>query len=70
MKSESFCKAKYIVNRTNWQSYRLGKNIFTNLTSDRGLITQEANRHETKQPNQKMGHRTKQRIHNRGTSNG
>jgi hypothetical protein len=37
MKLESFCKAKDIVNKTNWQPTDLEK-IFTNPTSDRGLI--------------------------------
>jgi hypothetical protein len=37
MKLESFCKAKDIVDKTNWH-LQIGKKIFTNLTSDRGLI--------------------------------
>jgi hypothetical protein len=34
---ESFCKAKDIVNRTNWQPTDW-ENVFTNPTSNRGLI--------------------------------
>ena len=39
MKLKSFCKAKDIVNKTNRQSTDWGKKIFTNPTSDRGLIS-------------------------------
>jgi hypothetical protein len=35
---KSFCNAKDIVNRIKWQSTDWEK-IFTNLTSDRGLIS-------------------------------
>jgi hypothetical protein len=38
MKLESLCKAKVIVNKTNWQSKDWEK-IFTNITSNRGLIS-------------------------------
>jgi hypothetical protein len=38
IKMESFCKAKNIVNRTNWQTTGWEK-VFTNPTSDRGLIS-------------------------------
>ena len=38
MKLRSFCKAKDIVNRTNWQPTDW-EIIFTNPTSDRGLIS-------------------------------
>jgi hypothetical protein len=38
MKLESFCKAKDIVDKTNQQSTDW-ENIFTNPTSDRGLIS-------------------------------
>jgi hypothetical protein len=38
MKLESFCKAKDTVNKTKWQSIDWEK-IFTNPTSDRGLIS-------------------------------
>ena len=38
MKLESFYKANDIVNKTNWQP-RVWENIFTNPTSDRGLIS-------------------------------
>jgi hypothetical protein len=39
MKLESSCKAKDIVNKTNWQPTDWEKKIFTNPTSDRGLIS-------------------------------
>jgi hypothetical protein len=35
---QSFCKAKYTVNRTKWQLIDW-ETIFTNLTSDRELIS-------------------------------
>jgi hypothetical protein len=38
MKLKSFCKAKDIVNRTNWQLRDLEK-IFTNSTSNREQIS-------------------------------
>jgi hypothetical protein len=38
MKLQSSCKAKDTVNRTKWQPTDWGK-IFTNLTCDRGLIS-------------------------------
>ena len=38
IKLQSFCKAKDIVNRTKWQPTNWEK-IFTNLTFDRGLIS-------------------------------
>jgi hypothetical protein len=38
MKLKSFFKAKDTVNRTNRQHTDWGKKIFTNHTSDRGLI--------------------------------
>ena len=38
MKLESFCKAKNIVNKTNWQPTDLEK-ISLTPTSDRGLIS-------------------------------
>ena len=38
MKLKSFCKAKDTVNRTKWQPTDWEK-IFTNPTSDRGLIS-------------------------------
>ena len=37
LKLKRFCKAKDTVNRTKWQPSN-GENIFTNPTSDRGLI--------------------------------
>jgi hypothetical protein len=69
MKLKNFCKAKDIVNKTNQQATDWGK-IFTNPTSNRGLISKiykELNKLITKksiQLNQKMGYRTKPRIHN------
>ena len=75
MKLESFCKAKDIVNKTNQQPTDWEK-IFTNPTSDRGLISKiykELKKLTTKKPNnpiKKVGYRTKQRIHNRGILNG
>ena len=38
IKLESFCKAKDIVNKTNWQPTDWEKN-FPNPTSDKGLIS-------------------------------
>ena len=38
LKLRSFCKAKDMVNKTKWQPIEWEK-IFTNLTSDRGLIS-------------------------------
>ena len=38
MRLQSFCKAKDIVKKTNWQPTEWEK-IFTNHTSDRGLIS-------------------------------
>ena len=37
LKLKRFCKAKDTVNRTKWQPSN-GEKIFTNPTSDRGLI--------------------------------
>ena len=53
MKLESFCKAKYIVNRANWKPTYWVK-IFTIPTSDRGLISKiykELKKLTTKNPN-------------------
>ena len=36
---ETFCKAKDIVNKKNWQSKDLGKKLFTNPMYDRELIS-------------------------------
>ena len=64
VKLESFCKTKDIVNKTNWQPADWEK-IFTNPTSDRGLISKihkELKKLINKKPkesNQKMGHKTK-----------
>ena len=66
MKLESFCKAKDIVNKKNWHLGILAKKkIFTNPTSNRGLISKihkepkKLITKKTKQSNQKMGYRTK-----------
>jgi hypothetical protein len=39
MKMKHFCKAKVIVNKKNQQSTFWEKKIFTNLISNRGLIS-------------------------------
>ena len=68
MKLVIFCKAKNIVDKT----FGLGKKVFTNPTSDRGLISKiykelkKLITKKTKQSSQKMGYRTKPRFHNRG----
>jgi hypothetical protein len=57
IKLESFCKAKDIVNKTNQQ--QTGEKNFTNLTSNRSLISKiykelkKLITNKTKQPNQK-----------------
>jgi hypothetical protein len=69
MKLESFCKAKDIVNRKNRQPTDWEK-IFTNTTSDRGLMSKIYKQHTkltSKKPNnpvKKWGIELKQRIHN------
>jgi hypothetical protein len=66
MTVESFCKAKDIVDKTNQQPTDW-KKIFTNPTSDRGLMSKiykEKVNHQSKQSSQKTGYRTKPRIHN------
>jgi hypothetical protein len=53
MKLESFCEAKDIVNRTNWQPGDWEK-IFTGPTSDSGIISKkpkEIMRLASKKPN-------------------
>jgi hypothetical protein len=53
MKLKSFCKSKDIVNKTNQQPTDW-KKIFTNPTSDRGLISKiykELKKLTTKNPN-------------------
>ncbi|KAL6069996.1 hypothetical protein STEG23_001505 [Scotinomys teguina] len=75
MKLRSFCKAKDTVTKTKHQPTEWEK-IFTNPTSDRGLISRiykELKKHDIKTPNspiEKMGYRTKQRIYSRRISNG
>jgi hypothetical protein len=59
-KLQSFCKAKDTVNRTKWQPTDWEK-IFTNSTSDRGLISNIYKEHkkldsrETNNPTKKWG---------------
>jgi hypothetical protein len=51
--TKNFCKAKHIINRTNQQPTDLEK-IFTNHTSDKGLISKiykELNKLSSKRPN-------------------
>jgi hypothetical protein len=61
MKLKSFCKAKDTVNRTNQQPTDWEKKIFTNTTSDRGLISKiykklkKITSKKIKQPSQKWG---------------
>jgi hypothetical protein len=70
MKLENFCKAKDIVNKTNRQPTDWEKKIFTNPTSDRGLISKiykelkKLINKKSNNPIKKMGYRTKLIIHN------
>ena len=53
IKLQSFCKAKDTVNRTKWQPTDWEK-IFTNPTSDRGLISniyKELKKLDSREPN-------------------
>ena len=68
LKLKRFCKAKDTVNRTKWQPSN-GEKIFTNPTSDRGLILKiykefkkldSKKTKNKKQPNEKMSSRAKQ----------
>ena len=74
MKLKSFCKTEDTVNRTKQQPIEWEK-IFTNPTSNRGLISKlykELKKLDTNKLNNqifKMGYRAKQRILNRGISN-
>ena len=67
MKLESFCKAKDISIR-QISNLQIGEYIFTNPTSDRGLISKlykELKKLISKKPSnpiKKIGYRTKQRI--------
>jgi hypothetical protein len=59
---QSFCKAKHTINRTKWQPTDLWEKIFTNPTSDRGLISniyKELKKLDSREPNNpiKMGNR-------------
>jgi hypothetical protein len=75
MNLQSFCKAKDTANRTNQQPTDW-KRIFTNPTSDKGLISKiqkELKKLDINNPNiliLKLGCRTKQRILNREIANG
>jgi hypothetical protein len=63
---QSFCKAKNTVNRTKQQPTDWEK-IFTNPTSNRGLISniyKELKKLDSREPNKNMGYRAKQRISN------
>jgi hypothetical protein len=54
MKLKSFCKAKETVNMTKQQLTDWGKKIFTNPTSDRGLISKiykELRKLDSREPN-------------------
>jgi hypothetical protein len=67
---ESFCKAKDVVKKDKLVIYRLEK-IFTNHTSDRGVISKTYRELKkltskiSKQPNQKLGNTSKQNLHQR-----
>ena len=53
IKLQSFCKAKDTIKRTNWQPTNWEK-IFTNPTSDRGLISnihKELKKLDSREPN-------------------
>jgi hypothetical protein len=68
IKFQSFCKTKDTISRTKHQPTDWEK-IFTNPTSDRGLISniyRELKKLESREPNNpiKMGYRAKQRIGN------
>ena len=74
MKLKSFCKAKDIVSTTKEQPIDWER-FFTNLTSDRGIISkiyEALKKLDTNNPNNliRMGYRAKQRILNRGILNG
>jgi hypothetical protein len=75
MKLKSVCKAEDTIYRTKQQPTEQGK-IFTNPISDRGLISKiykELKKLNTNKPNNqnfKMRYKAKQRILNRGISNG
>ena len=74
MKLNSFCKAKDIVSTTKEQPIDWER-FFTNLTSDRGIISkiyEALKKLDTNNPNNliRMGYRAKQRILNRGILSG
>ena len=65
LKLKRFCKAKDTVNRTKWQPTN-GEKIFTNPTSDQGLIFKiykefkKLDSRKSNTLNKKMGSRAKQ----------
>ena len=67
IKLQSFCKAKDIDKRTKWQPTNW-KKIFTNTTSNRGLISKiykelkKVDSRESNNPIKKMEYRAKQKI--------
>jgi hypothetical protein len=72
MKLKSFCKAKDIVNRTSWQptdwaTYTSNKRLISKIYKELKKLTSQKNPNN---PIKKLDCRTKQRIHNRGISNG
>ncbi|KAL6047072.1 hypothetical protein STEG23_026866, partial [Scotinomys teguina] len=75
MKLRTFCKAKDTITKTKRQPTEWEK-IFTNPTSDRGLISRiykELKKHDIKTPDnpiEKMDYRVKQRIYGRRISKG
>ena len=72
MKLKSFCKAKDTVNRIKQEPTDLEKN-FTNPLSDRGLISKiykELKKLDTNKPNNPIKKWGKERILNRGFTNG
>lgn len=77
IKLKSFCKEKDTINRTNWH-LREWKKIFFNSISDRGIISKYIKKHtklDINKPNiqtktTKNVYRSKQRVLNRGSSNG
>ena len=74
MKLKTSCKAKGTTSRTKWQPTEWEK-IFTNTTSDRGLISKiykelkKLDNNKPNEPSKKMGYKPKQRILNMGFSN-
>ncbi|KAL6056132.1 hypothetical protein STEG23_003070 [Scotinomys teguina] len=74
VKLRSFCRAKDTITKTKWQPTEWEK-IFTNLTSDRGLISRiykELKKHDIKTPDSPIGKWAIElnRIYGRRISNG